>query len=67
MLRRCSILISALLVAALSSDARAVVTVFQDPTNTGTTGAAAASIPIGGAPVALNLYYQTGNTASTPW
>ncbi|HTO55721.1 MAG TPA: thrombospondin type 3 repeat-containing protein [Myxococcota bacterium] len=43
----------------------AAVSVFQDPTNAGTSGAPAVSIPIGGSAVTLNLFYSTGNNASS--
>ena len=45
---------------------RAAVTVFQDPNNTGNPAAAQAQVVIGGPPVALNLWYQTGTNASAP-
>jgi hypothetical protein len=43
---------------------RAAVAVFQDPTNAGTPGAPAAAITVGGPAVTLNLFYQTGSSAS---
>jgi hypothetical protein len=59
-------LISALLLLAPAGmlHAAAVVTVFQDPTNAGTPGAPAATVTVGGPSVSLNLFYQTGGTAS---
>jgi hypothetical protein len=61
---RCLRLVLSVLVAlAPSLAASAAVAVFQDPTNTGTSGAPAATIPIGGQ-VSLNLFYQTGVTTS---
>ncbi len=66
MLRCRSLLISVVLALTLSGVAQAAVTVFQDPTDTGTPGAPAATVTVGGAAVPLNLYYQTGNVASTP-
>jgi len=59
-------LLCAVLVALMPASGRAAVTVFQDPTNAGTPGAPPVNIPIGGAAVALNVFYQTGSTASTP-
>jgi len=60
------ILISALVAIALPAVSHAAVAVFQDPTNVGTPGAPAATIPIGGGPVSLNLFYRndSGTTAS---
>ena len=52
--------------ALLPLGARAAVTVFQDPTNTGTPGAAAVTVTAGGPSVSLNLFYQTGTNASAP-
>src|SRR5882762_11724292 len=61
---RCSKLVFAVLVAlAPSLAASAAVTVFQDPTNSGTPGAPAVTIPVGGQG-SLNLFYQTGSTTS---
>ena len=57
-------LIATLLLLAPAGVLHAAVTVFQDPTNTGTPGAPAASINVGGPSVSLNLFYQTGVTAS---
>jgi hypothetical protein len=62
---RCSkLLATAIVVLALPAMARAAVTVFQDPTNTGTPGAPAVIVPINGGSVALNLFYQTGTNPS---
>jgi hypothetical protein len=62
---RCLKLVVAVLVAlAPSLAARAAVTVFQDPTNTGTSGAPAATVTVGGPTLSLNLFYQTGTTSS---
>ena len=65
MLRR-SMIWAGLVAAALSLAGRgdAAVTVFQDPTNAGTPGAGAVTVPINGGNVSLNLFYQTGNTPS---
>jgi hypothetical protein len=65
-MRRWKILISALLLFAPAVVTHAAVTVFQDPTNTGTPGAPAATVSIGGPSVSLNLFYQTGGAASAP-
>jgi hypothetical protein len=46
--------------------ARASVTVFQDPTNTGTPGAPPVNVTAGGPTVSLNLFYQAGTNASAP-
>ena len=64
MLRSCSILISAALCTALSGAARAAVTVFQDPGNTGVPAASPATIIVGGPDVSLNLWYLPGSTPS---
>jgi Thrombospondin type 3 repeat len=52
----------ALVVAATT--AQAGVTVFQDPTNTGTTGAGPVQVNVGGPAVPLNLYYQQTGAGS---
>jgi hypothetical protein len=64
MLRSASLLISAVLLLTSAGSAGAAVTVFQDPSNTGTPGAPPVTVPVGGGAVSLNLYYQTGTTPS---
>jgi hypothetical protein len=50
---------------AAASAAQAGVSVFQDPTNVGTPGAAAVNVTIGGPAVPLNLFLQqTGSNTS---
>jgi thrombospondin type 3 repeat protein len=69
MARRVVVPILALVVLAAFlplAGARAAVTVFQDPTNTGTPAGAPAVVTVGGPAVSLNLFYQTGTNASAP-
>lgn len=65
MLRRSLALAFAVLALALPSASRAAVAVFQDPSNTGATGAPPASISVGGPSLSLHLFYQGGSTASS--
>ncbi len=59
------ILAFAALVAATPSWAAGSVSVFQDPTNTGTPGAPPVNVSAGGPSVSLNLFYQQiGGNAS---
>jgi hypothetical protein len=64
MLRSWLILISAAASLALPGGARAAVTVFQDPGNTGVPAVSPAAITVGGPSVLLNLWYKPGSTAS---
>src|SRR5262245_11459895 len=49
----------------LASPSSAAISVFQDPNNTGPSGAGAAQVPLGGAAVSLNIWYlQTGAATS---
>ena len=64
MLRRSLALAFAVLALALPAAGRAAVAVFQDPGNTGATGAPPAQVTVGGPSVSLHLFYQGGSTAS---
>ena len=66
---RCRLIRGVLAFAALvaATPSWAAVSVFQDPTNTGTPGAPPVNVSAGGPSVSLNLFYQqTGGNTSAP-